>query len=1036
MLIYAVIYIIEEIEIAIKPSRKGFELGMAMFFPDYYKRLDVLHYGCCEPRSYFIPYDSEDSAHREPRSNSPFFKTLCGEWNFRYFSSVADVVNFTAGEYAGDEFEKLQVPMNWQMSGRAVTGKGSDYDVPNYVNSNYPIPCDPPFVPDENPCGAYYRDFVRPECWNGKEIYLNFEGVDSCFYVWINGEFTAYSQVSHMTTEINISSLLKKGVNRMAVLVLKWCTGTYLEDQDMWRMSGIFRDVYLLARDGAHIQDFFIKTPLSGDLKNGSVTAEVETNLPAEVRYKLVSPEGEVVGEGAVQDGHFEVCLSGVRLWSDEMPVLYGLYLYCGEEVIFQDVGMRKIEIKNGIVYINNQKVKLKGVNRHDSHPVLGHTTPYEHFQNDLYLLKRHNVNAVRTSHYPNDPRFYELCDRLGFYIIDEADLEAHGMFFCSPPVPVTDWPEWEKSYMDRAVRMVERDKNRPCVVFWSLGNETPFGENHKKMSQYMRDRDGTRIIQYEGAIKDEVNARQHVETVDVESRMYASPDWCVQYLEDTRYTQPLFLCEYCHAMGNGPGDLEEYWEVIYKYDNFSGGCVWEMTDHSVAVREQDGSVKYIYGGDIGHQPNDGNFCVDGLVYPDRRPHTGLLELKQVLRPVRAVGLDGDKVTLKSYRFFKNADDIDVFWSIERDGISFLDGRMAGLSLEAGGEREFALGFDKGVMKLPGEYVLNLRYVTNTSAPWAAAGHEAGIDQLALESIPQKPDTRRFNALTTETGERYISVAAGETVYVFDRYYGKLNTIRDNGKELLTRPLEFNLWRAPTDNDRHVQHEWRSAGFDRAFLKLYSLNITAQTEEKVSIETKIALGPTISAPVIRATVTYTVYADGSLEIATDARVGEKAPFLPRFGILLSMPEGTEKMRYFGYGPMESYPDKCRAARLSLFAGDVSDNFENYIFPQENSSHYGVRRAAVTSHTGHGLSFSLDSEETKDTCMFNAMHYTPAMLDETKHYWELKPLAETVVTVDYKQSGIGSHSCGPELDEKYRFNEKEFRCTFKISPVSP
>lgn len=1025
---------------------------MALFFPDYYKRLDILHYGCEEPRAYFIPYSCEEAAKKAKRGASPYFKSLNGDWNFKYFASVADVYDFTAEDFCGfdsdvaeDNFNVLEVPRNWQMAGTAVTGDGEEYDVPNYTNVNYPIPNDPPHVPDMNPCGAYYRDFVLEKA-DEKEIFLNFEGVDSCFYVWINGEFCAYSQVSHMSTEINITKLVKTGSNRIAVLVLKWCTGTYLEDQDMWRLSGIFRDVYVLERDKNHIVDFFIKAEPSDDFKSGTINFDVKTTDSAQLDILMTNPRTKDIFKTSVtvnKEDSFSFNIPAVDLWSDEDPNIYEFYITCGNEIIYQNVGFRKVEIKENVVYINGQKVKIKGVNRHDSHPILGHATPFEHFLEDLYILKRHNVNAVRTSHYPNDPRFYEMCDILGFYVIDETDLEGHGMWSNREKIP-SHMPEWEDSYVDRARRMLERDKNRPCIIAWSLGNETPLGVNHKKMTEYIKSRDLSRFVHYEGAYKDEENVKQHTDIVDIESKMYPSPKWCGEYLEDSRYGQPLFLCEYSHAMGNGPGCLEDYWQVIYKYDNFFGACVWEFTDHSVALRDEKNRYsKFTYGGDFNDRPNDGNFCVDGLVYPDRRVHTGLLELKQVIRPVRAEIKDNKKgiISLKSWRFFKCACDMDLLYSVEKDGATVFEGRITNLDLKPQQEKEFDLNIPAEIY-VGGEYYLNLTFISNKNTPWAKAGHEIAIEQFKLDggSAAIKPH-KKGSLIIDEEDDRYIFIYANETVYTFDRAFGTIISICDNGKEMLEAPLAFNLWRAPTDNDRNIQWKWRSRGYDKAVQKLYSYELvkdmfpSAEDIDSVTVKAKISLGGYTTAPILQADVDYKIYSDGWLAVHTSVKTADELPFLPRFGILLEMPENTENIKYFGYGPMESYADKRRAAKMGLFTTTANDNFEGYVFPQENSSHYGTKFAAVTNYTGHGLLFALDSDATDNSFMFNAMHFSPKMLDKAKHNYELMPSKTTFVTIDYKQSGIGSNSCGPELFDHYKFNEKSFECTFKIKPFN-
>ena len=600
-----------------------------MFFPDYYKQLDTLHVNCERPHAYFIPYGSLEAASCDAaadlvnaRAASQFFKSLCGDWDFRYYDSVHDVEDFTLTGFDRAGMEQLTVPKSWQVE----LDRG--YDIPVYTNVNYPIPCDPPHVPDDNPCGLYIRDFTIPGGLLGvKDVLLNFEGVDSCFYVWINDAFVGYSQVSHLTSEFDVTKYLREGKNTIKVLVLKWCDGTYLEDQDMWRVSGIFREVYLLYRDRVRVRDVFVRPELDGEFKNGTLKIEFETVGAPELWVELVAPYGRMVGDGPVTpgaDGHaeFEARVPDVIKWTDETPSLYALYIHSGSEWIKINFGFRKIEVKDKVVYINGVNAKVKGVNRHDSHPLLGHATPYAHILRDLLIIKAHNCNIIRTSHYPNDPRLTALCDVLGIYIVDECDLESHGMFASGNLSGLSDNPEWEGAYVDRMERLLERDKNHPCVIMWSLGNESGYGCNHAAMSRFIKSRDGSRLVHYEGGHVNQWDEKsvQQTGVLDIESEMYPSPSDCERYLHSGKYTQPLFLCEYCHSMGNGPGDLRDYWEVIEREDGFFGACVWEFIDHSVAIRERDGSYRYTYGGDFGDKPNDGKLLRRRSCLP-RPPH-------------------------------------------------------------------------------------------------------------------------------------------------------------------------------------------------------------------------------------------------------------------------------------------------------------------------------------------------------------------------------------------------------------------------------
>lgn len=1003
--------------------------------PNYHKSLEVLHYGCEEPRAYFVPAETKEKAASIDRAGSAYFKSLCGDWDFKFFSSVTDLED---PEKIGD-WEKLTVPMNWQV----MTGRG--YDVPNYTNVNYPYPVDPPNVPDDNPCGVYSRDFTVPSAiLTSKKVFINFEGVDSCFYLYINGKFAAYSQVSHMTSEIDITKFLVPGRNNIKVVVLKWCDGSYLEDQDMWRMSGIFREVYLLYREPARVVDAFVKPQLSPDLKSGEVKVELTTSEPVDVGYSFECKCGKVLAEGKSENGVISFKVENPALWSDEEPNLYSLYLTCGAEIIHFDVGFRRLEIIDKVLYINGKKVKAKGVNRHDSHPDLGHATPLDHMLNDIFIMKAHNVNMVRTSHYPNDPRFTLLCDRYGIYVCDESDIETHGMavgdaHWNAEHIEERDWsrlshaPEWKESYVDRAKRMVERDKNHPSIIFWSLGNESGFGDNHRAMSAYIKSRDLSRIVHYEGAHTGYTKGVQATDVVDIESHMYPTWKWCDDYCHDEKFTQPLFLCEYCHAMGNGPGDLREYWQTIYANDSFFGGCVWEFIDHSVALRDNMGKAQFTYGGDFGDNPNDGNFCVDGLVYPDRRVHTGLLELKQAIKPVDAEMVNPIDCTIKvkNLRFFKSLEDINLVWSLEKNGKEIAGGTIRSLNVEPQSEAEFTLG----CKATDGYCYLNLSFRQNHSTEWAKVGHEVGFVQIKLDTpVPAAECTGKsvpeYMTLTASEDERYITVRADETVYTFDKAHGELASIVDNGRALVTKPAKLTVWRAPMDNDRNIKNQWFGKRYDKAVVKCYSMKLANVNEKKAVIESEIALGAAPATPILKANVKYVVFATGEIRFTYDVKVGEGMPFLPRFGLELTMPEKSENVRWFGFGPGECYQDKNLASHMGEFRTTATENFEPYVRPQENSAHCFTKWAMVSSIAGHGLLATAGGNDFS----FNAMHFSSKQLTETAHDYQLVPMKETVFNIDYAQSGSGSNSCGPGLDPKYQMNAKEFSFTFRLKPV--
>lgn len=991
---------------------------MPLNIPNYHQSTETLHVGCEKPRAYFVPFPCGCASKHAERGESAFFKSLCGEWSFKFFKSVNDVCDLST-----EGSDKLTVPMSWQMA----LGRG--YDVPNYTNVNYPIPYDPPFVPDENPCGLYSRKFTVPAAMAGKKIYLNFEGVDSAFYVWVNDEFAAYSQVSHMTSEIDITSLVHAGENEIKVLVLKWSDGTYLEDQDMWRMSGIFREVYLLFRDETHIRDIFVHCDLDDSFTDADFTVDVDVTGKATVEWNLDCPCGETISSGKCdvdESGKIVVpTVKNAKLWSDEEPNLYTLTLHCGNEYITLPIGARRVEIKDGCVVINGKKVKAKGVNRHDSHHLLGHATPVEHMVRDIMIMKAHNVNMVRTSHYPNDPRFTALCDKYGIYVCDETDLETHG---ARPWYALSRSPEWEGEYVDRVQRMVERDKNHPCVIFWSLGNESGWGQNHVAMHTWIKSRDTSRIVHYEGANYDYNDGKYLREVTDIESRMYPNPTWCDNYCKAPERDEPLFLCEYSHAMGNGPGDLRDYWEVIEANDNFFGGCVWEFIDHSVAIGDKYGDPSFTYGGDFGDHPNDGNFCVDGLVYPDRRVHTGLEELKQAIMPVAVREVKPGTVAIKSRRYFKSLSDISMAWTVKVDGKAVKSGVHPNLDIAPEAEEVFEI-VPENELPAHGTVTLDLSFRQNKPTEWADVGYEVGFAQFIYERAEKiKAAPALYPVELCENREEY-TVTVGETVYKISKFSGMITDICDNGEHLITKPVVPQIWRAPTDNDRNVQWDWRNSSIHNAKVKCYSTEVVKADENEAVILSKISLAAAPNEVVLRADITYTVKYGMGIKIACDVKWNVQKKHYPRFGMRLTMPEGAEQMRYFGYGPNESYVDKRLASKLGEYKSTVTENYEPYVFPQENSSHWGCRWADVHTVAGHGFLFT-----SCEPFSFNASHFSPEQLTETRHHYELKREPETTVMLDMRMDGIGSNSCGPELAEKYRFNETEFSSSVTIKPV--
>ncbi len=1013
---------------------------------NYYQDPKTLHIGCEAPRAYFIPYHDEAAAIAGNRDASHDFINLCGDWDFAFYPSVNDIPEDVAtAAVAGDT---IAVPRSWQ----TMLGRG--YDIPNYVNVLYPIPCDPPYVPDDNPCGLYTRTFrIHPKMLE-KSVYINFEGVDSCFYLYINGLFVGYSQVSHMTSEFDVTKYLHAGENTVRVLVLKWCDGTYLEDQDKFRWSGIFREVFLLLRDPVHITDIYMKPTLNETYTRAGCPTEVSVNGKALVEYRLLRPNGMQIESGSIEidgKGSFDFLIDDPELWSDEDPALYTLIIKCGTEYIALRPGFRDIKVKDGVLYFNGQKIKLKGVNRHDSHPHLGSATPMEHMVRDLMIMKRHNVNAIRTSHYPNDPRFPGLCDEYGFYLIDEADLETHGVGALGIWDIFTDSDDWTDAYVDRMARLFERDKNHACVLMWSVGNESGIGKNHRLMSEYVHARDARALVHSEDIsrrnsdrlwqdLKDktdeEIGRMLECDYIDIESRMYPSPDEIRSiYVNRKVFSKPLYLCEYSHAMGNGPGCLKEYWDLIYAEDGLMGGCVWEFIDHSMAIGEYPLSdPHYTYGGDFGDTPHDGNFCVDGLVYPDRRPHTGLMEYKQVIKPFRVESFNAETgvVTVKNLRYFTDLSDMDFTWTVECNGETVAAGRTC-LPIEPQETAELTVPAD--AWDLEGERYITLTAVQNTATPWEGVGYEIGFEQLAIPSEAAAPvavvDTLSpYASITCEDAPDRVTVTTATTVYTIDKVSGLISSIVDEGHELLSTPIRPTVWRAATDNDRNIRREWERLGYRNAKTKCYGCAVASVEEKAVTVTAKLSLGAAPMRAFLHMDAIYTIYAEGGIRLDIKAHVEDFATHLPRFGVEFLMPAESEYLTYYGRGPVESYRDKRHASRQGLFETTVSEHFEHYVRPQENMAHADTRWMQVASVAGHALL----AVSTGEAFSFNCAHFTPEYLTATGHDYELIPLHETCVNLDMTHGGIGSNSCGPGLHPQWQLKEKDFSFSIRLLPT--
>ncbi len=1016
---------------------KAVEWRMKMLFPKYYEQLENIHVNTCPNRSYYVP-NSPDVDYQTDMEFSESVNMLSSDdWAFRLYDNPYQVQAFFEEGFDYTSFDTISVPSCWQILG---------YDRNQYTNVALAIPFDPPYVPSENLSGAYIKTFYMEKDEIKKKNYLNFEGVDSCFYVWVNGKFVGYSQVSHSTSEFDISEFVKEGENKLAVLVLKWCSGTYFEDQDKLRMSGIFRDVYILTRPKNHIRDFYVKTTLDENYVNAQISVSVEwTGKEIPTTVSLFDPFGDELEVKAIEKGSVTFEVDEAILWNAESPYQYELVFTTKNESISQSVGLRSFEIKGRVFYVNGKKVKMKGVNRHDSDPFTGYTISREQLLSDLAIMKLNNVNAIRTSHYPNAPWATQYYSEFGFYVIDESDIEMHGTVTIygggsdyqsgGPHTPFRDDttygmlchdPKYEESLVDRVQRNVMRDKNCACVILWSLGNEGGYGPNMEKAAAWIKSYDKDMLVHYESSIWQMKGYDNDLTNIDVHSRMYAKVDETEQIFANDWLDKPFVQCEFVHAMGNGPGDIEDYFEQIYKHDCHMGGFVWEWCDHGVWMGQtDDGQDKFYYGGDWGEFPHDGNFCMDGLVYPDRRPHTGLFEWKNVVRPARAKEIDLKKglVEISNKLDFTNLKDtLYAVYEVCVDGVVVEKGELPELDIEPWESKEIKIDF-----KTPkkGDVRLRIIYKQAEEVGFVPADYELGFDQLVVrEAGRAKIKSDKALAVNIKENDLKIELYGEHFRYTFDKLTATFDSIVKDNVTITDMPMEFNIWRAPTDNDRVIKSKWKNAGYDRTTSRVYDVKTTKGTD-CVKIECKLSISAIFIQRIADIDVCYTVYNDGRININANFKRDPIFPFLPRFGMRMFMPDSFAKVEYTGYGPYESYIDKRRASYFGKFCADVMDLHEDYIRPQENGSHYGCMDLCVTNDFDYkmcvyGEKFS-----------FNASPYTQEELEEKAHNYELEDSGFTVLCLDAVMSGIGSGSCGPQLVEKYQANDENIVMDFDL-----
>ncbi len=946
-------------------------------------------------RAYYIPYATLEQALAGDRTKSPYYRLLNGEWDFKYFEKEDDVPqNISETEYC----DKITVPSCWQLQG---------YGQISYLNSVYPFPVDIPYVPDENPCGIYRTYFDIDDSFSERVTNIVFEGVSSCLYLYINGSYVGFTQGSHLQAEFDISGFVKKGRNMLEAKVLNFCVGTYLECQDFYRFSGIFRDVYLLSREKGYIKD----------VKIDAGTKEIKVDAK----------------DYEIYDGDKIADLSEPILWNAEKPHLYTVVVKGKTEFIPFKVGMRDIKISpQKELLINGVSVKLKGVNHHDTHPIKGYCESDEDLRADLIAMKKLNINTVRMSHYPPTPEFLNMCDEMGFYVIDETDLETHGILRREASAPYKfdvdngDWPcdkpEFEKEYKERMQRMIERDKNHPCVIMWSTGNESGHGRNHRRMIELARSLDKTRLIHCEDLSR-KTNFDQYTKTFvaekysDVFSVMYPTVGYCDDFCTSRKPDQPLFLCEYSHSMGIGPGDTHDYVECMYRHKNFIGGCIWEWADHTVL---RDGVATY--GGDYNDPLNYGNFCVDGLVFHDRTFSSGSLNAKYSYQYFDAK-LRGSKVVITNRYDFTDLSERRLEIYLNSDG-EILHKTRLDIKLPPHETAEIGLPFDIPEECSLGAYAVIKMY---------SGDFEEGMCEMKLNTKIKK---HVFNAkpCVLEDDGKLISAKGDGFEYKFSKLLGGFVSMKKNGREMIAEPVRLTAHRAPTDNECRQDPLWnlrdnveKALNINYTSTKVYKCTVSGS-----KIKIKASLAGVARTPYFTFDCEYEFYENGEIKVSLKGKVKENMPkfgenpdeeiFLPRLGFEFKTPSEDDGFTYYGCGSPDSYCDMHYHTSTGMYKSCASKEYVSYPVPQEHGNHYNCKYLKMDS----GLEFLTDG-----TFEINVSQYTTKALEDAKHTNELKKNGLTNVRVDYKNSGIGSASCGPTIGRKYRLGEKDISFSFII-----
>ncbi|WP_346907220.1 beta-galactosidase subunit alpha [Faecalicatena orotica] len=989
-------------------------------------------------RAHFLTFPTREKALLNDNKYTHAFKNLNGVWKFMFLDAPEySPEGFFASQYDTSTMDDITVPGNWQLQG---------YGKMHYSDLWYNFPINPPFVPTENPTGIYKRTFFIEESFRGKQIILRFCGVDSAYHLWVNGQEAGYSKAARNESEFDITDMVKVGQeNDVTVRVYQWSDGTYLEDQDMWWESGIFRDVELLGVPKDGIRDFKVTADLDETYTNGllRVEAALRTEENVQVTFELMDAQGNTVLTETAGNHGEKVCMEAVvenaEHWSAEIPYLYKLLMTVEKdgqviEVIPQNVGFRNIRMNGDTFLVNGVAIIFKGMNRHDYNPRNGRVVAKEEIEKDIILMKQFNVNAIRTCHYPDSYYLYDLCDEYGMYLIDETDLECHGFELTGDYKWITDDPTWETAYVSRMTRMIERDKNHPSIIMWSLGNESAFGCNFRRMTEVAHEMDSSRLVHYEGDFD--------VESADVYSTMYTwlenpdKPFLMKDIIEKSE--KPHILCEYCHAMGNGPGNLKEYQDLFYAHDKLQGGFIWEWFDHGIESYTEDGEKYYRYGGDFGDDPSNKDFCIDGMLMPDRTPSPGLYEYKKVVEPVTtsAVNLEQGIIHLISRYDFADLDQFRLVYSIMEDDVMIQSGSMELPSIPARSEKEVKIPYDFASVKAkPGaEYYLNLSYQLKEHTAYAPVGHELATAQFKLpvykEGIEIVPE-----GMLRVTKEHTVLHAEGANFHVdFDLVRGNITSIVRDGMEVMSKGPRLTLWRAPISNDMEIIDQMKKVHFLHLEHEVVTEVQYQEENNFLRVQVDTINSTTNSAWHFKTRYSYVVCPTGDVLIQVEGtpsgRTDLAPDMFPRIGVTMHLDQSMDQVRYFGMGPGENYADSREAAMMGVYENTVDGLFTNYVVPQANGNHMDCKWVSLTNDRGMGLVAS-----TEDSFNFSASRFEEKDLDDAKHTCDLKKRDYVVFNIDYKQNALGTYACGEWQLDRYRAKFEPFKLSFRITPFN-